>query len=79
LVRDADLAGEVLSTVAGALHLGALVVLLAVAYLPSGRRRVRGFSGAASLTATVAAVAPGRSQRLTRPFVTYTSLLIDLS
>jgi hypothetical protein len=38
-----------MSTVAGPVQLGALVVLLAVAYLPSGRRRVRGFSGTASL------------------------------
>jgi hypothetical protein len=77
LVRDADPAGKVLmSTVAGPMQFGALVVLLAVAYLPSGRRRVRGFSGAASLTATVAAVPPGRRPRLTQPSVTYAAILM---
>ena len=65
-----------MSTVAGPVQLGALVVLLAVAYLPSGRRRVRGFSGAASLTATVAAVSPGRRPRLTQPSVTYAATLM---
>jgi hypothetical protein len=61
------------------MQLGALVVLLAVAYLPSGRRRVRGFSGAASLIVTVAAVAPDRRPRLTQPSVTYTSVLMKRS
>ena len=68
-----------MSTVAGPVQVGALVVLLAVAYLPSGRRRVRGFSGAASLaalTATVAAVTPCRRPRLTQPRVTYAANLM---
>ena len=65
-----------MSGVAGPVQLGALVVLLTVAYLPSGRRRVRGFSGAASLAATVAAVPPGRRPRLTQPGVTYTAILM---
>jgi hypothetical protein len=62
---------------------GLAAALLAVAYLPSGRPRVRGFSGAASLTAspaaTVAAVTPCRRPWLTQPSVTYTATMMNES
>ena len=66
-----------MSTMAGPVQVGALVVLLMLAYLSSGRR-VRRFSRAASLTATAAAWIPGWRCR-PPPVVMNTSVLMNSS
>jgi hypothetical protein len=63
------------STVAGHVQLGALVVLLAVVYVSFGPPPRRGFSGAASLTAKVAAGTTGRPW-FTQACVMQTSFLM---